>query len=177
MKNILFVLFFCVSVFAQDNSYIPPSTSVTDRQFNFHFIDANVWRSSQPSPQSIKLLKEKYGLKSILNLRGSEEADSWEKSLADSLGINYIHFPMDARIPQSEDTLKTILKIVNSSENHPILVHCLGGKDRTGIVIALYKLEKYNTPKDELITEMLMYGQDAELYKDIIEALKNYNKQ
>lgn len=172
---LLFVLF--TNIVIAKAQYIPPATSVVDRQFNFHVVDKNVWRCSQPSPEAIIELKSNYGLKTILNLRGINEAEDSEAQLADSLGLNYISFPMDARYPQNQDSLQMVLKIVNDSTNYPILIHCLGGKDRTGLVVALYKLEKYHTPKPDLITEILMYGQDSTSYPLIIKELKEYKEK
>lgn len=173
----IFIFFFYGNLFAQESNYIPPATSVTDRQFNFHIVDKNVWRSSQPNPEAIILLKKTYGLKSILNLRSVEETNDSEKKLADSLKIKYISFPMDARLPQNKDTLKKILDVVKDTGNYPILIHCLGGKDRTGLIVALYKMDKYNTPVEELITEMVMYGHDSVKFGNMIKALEQFKEK
>lgn len=177
MKKILIIFTLLINYSVVNAQYIPPATSVVDRQFNFHVVDKNVWRCSQPSPEAITLLKTNYGLKTILNLRGVNEAEDSEAQLADSLGLNYISFPMDSRYPQNQDSLQMVLKIVNDSTNYPILIHCLGGKDRTGLVVALYKLEKYHTPKADLITEILMYGQDSTSFPLIIKELREYKEK
>lgn len=73
---------------------------------------------------------------SIINLRNSADNQCFE--------INYYHFPMSNKIEKYDTSQKEVRKwlnnIVKVFENDqlefPILIHCLSGKDRTGIVIA-----------------------------------------
>ena len=178
-KTIKLLLIILISAFAgcaeseEESIYIPPETSVVDKQFNFHVVDKGVWRSSQPNPESIGRMKS-HGLKSILNLRGDSSTDEWERRIADSLGIDYFNYPMDATQIQDSVYISKILAVISDSSNQPILVHCLGGKDRTGLMIGLYKKEILKLPLDEIEEEMIMYGHDADNYPEVINALREY---
>jgi undecaprenyl-diphosphatase len=183
MKNFLIVLLgslfllSCTQRVPEDvvDNYIPPPQSVVDKQFNFHIVDENLWRSSQPNKESLIRMKE-HGLKTIINLRGDEETDLWEKSLSDSLGISYFSKKMDSRFPQEMSYLQEILSIIEDTTNQPVLIHCLGGKDRTGLISAMYKFKYYNIPLEDLKKEMIMYGHDNENYPAIFEALDIFSK-
>ena len=160
----------------EENTYIPPETSVSDKQFNFHIVDDGIWRSAQPSLESISVMN-KNGLKTIINLRGSEENHLWESRISDSLGIQYFHYPMDGReIPDTAD-LNSILRIIENQQNQPVMYHCLGGKDRTGIVTAIYRLKNSDADFEEVHQEMLMYGYNEEEFPHLAEFAKYWREE
>ncbi len=156
--------------------YVPPATSVVDKQFNFHIVDGGVWRSSQPNSESITRMK-RHGLKTILNLRGDKKTDNWEGKLADSLGLNYFSRPIDSREKQDLNYLKEILSIVEDTTNQPVLIHCLGGKDRTGLITGMYKLKHTNIPLAQIKKEIIMYGHDSTNFHEIFNGLDTYNEE
>ena len=176
IAGFVFVALSCAAESDIDKSYIPPETSVSDKQFNFHIVDDDIWRSAQPSVESIAVMKM-HGLKTIINLRGSEENHLWESRICDSLGIQYFHVPMDGReVPDTAD-LNNILRIIENQQNQPIMYHCLGGKDRTGIVTAIYRLKNSDVSFEEVHKEMLMYGYNEEEFPQLAEFVKNYRKR
>ncbi len=150
-----------------------PSGSVTAIQKNFHIVSPGFWRSAQPSSRSIHRMK-KYGLKTIVNLRQSKRTDRKERNLARELGLNYYHFPLDARREQDPEILQQILNVVEDPARQPVLVHCAQGKDRTGLLAALYKLRNTDLPVEEIRREMLMYGYDEEEFPKLLEVLKKW---
>lgn len=181
MKKIIAIIFFIYFILGcepreEANTYIPPETSVSDKQFNFHIVDDGIWRSAQPSVESIAIMK-KHGLKTVINLRGSEENHLWESRISDSLGIQYFHLSMDGRdVPDTAD-LNNILRIIENKQNQPVMYHCLGGKDRTGIVTAIYRLKNSDISFEEVHKEMLMYGYNEEEFPQLVEFVKNYRKK
>jgi len=182
MKKIITIIFFiyliigCNSVEEKENTYIPPETSVSDKQFNFHIVDDDVWRSAQPSVESITVMK-KHGLKTIINLRGSEENHLWESRICDSLGIQYYHIPMDGREEPDTADLNKILRVIENQQNQPIMFHCLGGKDRTGIVTAIYRLKNSDVEFEEVHKEMLMYGYNEKEFSHLAEFAKRWREK
>ena len=147
------------------------ASSVVHKQFNFHIVDSGIWRSSKPNKESLLRMRQ-YGLKTIINLRRSRSFHNWEKQYADNLGVNYYNFPMSPRIHQDYNELKDILNIIRDPSNQPVLIHCREGKDRTGLIVALYKLQLTKATFDEVHREMLMYGYDEEKYPKIIETVR-----
>ncbi|GBD90844.1 tyrosine phosphatase family protein [bacterium BMS3Abin04] len=158
---------------SQKQKYIPPATSVVDKQFNFHIVDSALWRSAQPNSESLKRMKH-FGLKTVINLRGDSVTNEWERELADSLNLNYYNFPLDSHKEQNSDEINLILKIINQKKNQPVLTHCLGGKDRTGLITALYELKRGNKTLSEIHKEMLMYGYDEDKFPKIYEFVKKW---
>jgi protein tyrosine/serine phosphatase len=179
MKTILFILMSITFIQCSNNEkseYIPPETSVVDKQFNFHIVDEGVWRSSQPNAESIARMKM-HGLKTVVNLRGDSANHVWERRIVDSLGLTYVNFPMDGKAKQDTGYLRQVLSFVQDEANQPLLMHCLGGKDRTGIISALYKKEKYNQSFESLKREMIMFGHDAEEMPELLKVIENWNDE
>lgn len=147
---------------------VPPEKSVVHRQFNFHVTAPGVWRCAQPGRESLQVMKT-HGLKSIVNLR--HDPVPWEKALAEKLEVRYFSFPMSALEEQDPGYLEKILGVIENPENQPVLVHCHAGKDRTGLVSALYRL-RHGAKLEDAIREMRMYGYDEKNYPLLMKALK-----
>lgn len=108
---------------------------------NFHaVIPGELYRSAQPSPSQLELYAKKYGVRTVVNLRGARENDAWydlEITAAKRLGLNHIDFGMSASkrlTPAEADQLIALLK----DAPKPILIHCKSGADRTGLVSVIY---------------------------------------
>ncbi|MDX1485985.1 MAG: dual specificity protein phosphatase family protein [Alphaproteobacteria bacterium] len=108
---------------------------------NFHeVVPGELYRSAQPTAQQIARYKAHYGIKTVVNLRGRNLDHEWyrqELAASRALGITHIDFRMSARKLLSEPRAAELLSILRSARK-PILVHCRGGADRSGLVSALY---------------------------------------
>ncbi len=148
-----------------------PATSVSHKQFNFHLITPTVWRSAQPNQESLDRLRT-FGLKTIINLERSHEEAAWEKNYADNHGITYLNFPMSSREEQDLSQLGMILDIMRDPSRQPVLIHCMAGKDRTGLVTALYRVEAEHWHPEQALNEMMMYGYDRNEYPELLKTLR-----
>lgn len=108
---------------------------------NFHVVvPGALYRSAQPDAAEIENYKTRYGLKTIINLRGANPGQRWyrdELAASGRAGITHIDFGMSARKLQPREKIKRLIAILASAPK-PILVHCQSGADRTGLVSALY---------------------------------------
>jgi protein tyrosine phosphatase (PTP) superfamily phosphohydrolase (DUF442 family) len=119
---------------------------------NLYRISGELYRSEQPSPQGMQNLKN-LGLKTIINLR-------WLHSDRDEIGdagLTYEHIYMKAWHPEEDDVVR-FLKIVTDPKHTPVLVHCKHGADRTGTMIAVYRIAVQGWSKAEAIREMTEGG-------------------
>lgn len=151
-----------------------PSTAIVHKQFNFHVIAPGVWRSSATNKRALKRM-QKYGLKTVVNLKRNRMYHKREKRVADKLGIDYHHFPMNPKEAPSEDSIRSILEIISNPDNQPVLIHCQSGKDRTGLIAAIYKLEYTDSSLESIYREMLMYGYNEKKYPRIIQAIRAWS--
>lgn len=108
---------------------------------NFHTVVADqFYRSSQLSPAALEGYVQRYGVKTIVNLRGAAPGKKWyddERRVADSLGLTMIDFGMSATKPLTAQRAAELVSALKTAQK-PILVHCLDGADRTGLVSVIY---------------------------------------
>jgi protein tyrosine/serine phosphatase len=108
---------------------------------NFHpVIAATLYRSAQPSAAEIRRYHAVYGIRTIVNLRGEHDRASWyeaEATEAKRLGITLVNFEMSAGQQLTQDRAAKLVAILKHAEK-PILIHCKGGADRSGLASALY---------------------------------------
>ena len=153
---LLLLLLWVISQLKWKNSYAgkrPKSwaKAIESEQLkNFYSISDNVYRSKQPSAEAMVEL-EKRGFKGILNLRHYKKDDY----KASGTKLNLQHIPINTWT-LSKRELMAAVKILKEAEK-PILVHCLHGSDRTGAVIAAYRILEMGWSKKEAIME-LKYG-------------------
>lgn len=119
---------------------------------NLYRISAELYRSDQPSPQGMENLKA-LGIKTIINLRSfHSDRDEMRQT-----GLDYEHIYMKPWHPEEEEAVR-FLKIVTDPKRTPVLVHCQRGADRTGTMIAVYRIAVQGWSKAEAIREMTQGG-------------------
>ena len=106
---------------------------------NFHLVNPQLYRGGQPLDGGLRRLKD-LGVKTVVNLRGEDGHTRAESEEARSLGLRYysIALPGFSR-PEDEETGR-VLGIINDPENQPVFIHCRRGKDRTGTIVACYRI-------------------------------------
>ena len=160
---------------SQQKPLLAPATSVVDKQYNFHLVTPGLWRSAQPGRASLQRMKS-YGLKTIVNMRTEPYIDQWESKLAKKLNIRYYPFPIDLRQPPNPAVIRQILSVICDPANQPVLIHCAGGKDRTGMMTAIYRLEVEHMKFEDVRKEMLMCGYDEKRYPYLIETVRAWSQ-
>jgi protein tyrosine phosphatase (PTP) superfamily phosphohydrolase (DUF442 family) len=119
---------------------------------NLYRVSETLYRGDQPSPRGMENLK-KLGVKTILNLRSFHS----DRDEIGATGLAYEHIYMKPWHPEEKDMVR-FLKIVNDPKRAPVLVHCQHGADRTGTVIAVYRITVQGWSKAEAIREMTQGG-------------------
>jgi uncharacterized protein (TIGR01244 family) len=106
---------------------------------NFYQVDQNVYRGAQPTADGFKYLA-KIGVKTVIDLRAADERSESEESIVTAAGMKYVSVPMTGLTAPTEAQISGILGILESG-NGPVFVHCKRGADRTGVVIASYRID------------------------------------
>jgi len=110
-------------------------------QGNFHVVsDGRVYRSRQLDSGELGQHVHRYGIKSVLNLRGKNLGAEWyqdEIRAAEVLGLRHYDYGISANRDLTDQDIQRILDILREAPK-PILNHCMSGADRTSLVAALY---------------------------------------
>jgi len=134
----------------------------TDTIPNFHQVNPWLYRGGRPRQEGFTQLKQ-IGIKTIINLeRELFEKEPGEvkkeRNWATEANIQFYHIPMHPICaPKKEDVERATTLIIDPA-NQPVFVHCDRGSDRTGIVIAAYRMGYEDRTFQQAYEEMVRYG-------------------
>jgi len=122
---------------------------------NFGQISSTYYRGAQPEGRDYADLAA-IGVKTIINLT-SDDGQASEESQVARAGMKYVHIPMTTRAVPTTAQLAEFLQIVNDPAEQPVYVHCVGGKHRTGVMTAIYRMSNEGWSADKAFAEMKDY--------------------
>jgi tyrosine-protein phosphatase SIW14 len=108
---------------------------------NFQELNSHVMRGAQPTEEGFAVLAKR-GVKTIVDLRRPDEHSvEAERRVVESLGMRYVNVPMHGVVPPTDTQISKVLGFLNDRSAGPVFVHCKRGADRTGGVIACYRMQ------------------------------------
>ena len=124
---------------------------------NFSKVSERLYRGGQPKTGGVKKLAE-MGIKTIINLRGTDEMTRAEEAEAKAAGLVYFNIPMPGLSRPTHEQISRVLEILGNQESGPVFVHCKRGSDRTGTVVAVYRISRDGWTADKALTEAKRFG-------------------
>ncbi|MCJ8517914.1 protein tyrosine/serine phosphatase [Pseudorhizobium tarimense] len=128
---------------------------------NFHEVIAGeLYRSAQPTAAALERYIQSYGIKTVVNLRGESSRDWYrdEKSVTARLGVNHLDFKMSAGRELTPEESFQLISLLRDAPK-PILIHCQGGSDRTGLASVMYLQQIANVDEETAEWQLsLLYG-------------------
>ena len=94
----------------------------------------------------------------ILDLREPGEGTSFEKRSVEALGIKYVNVPLRPFSAPSQEQIDGVLSLLAHHDSERIFLHCRRGKDRTGTVIACYRMQHDGWDKRAALAEAAKHG-------------------
>lgn len=122
---------------------------------NFGRVNANYYRGAQPQGNDYADLAA-LGVKTLINLT-SDDAEANEQAMAEHAGLRYVQIPMTTHEPPTSRQLAEFMAIVNDPASQPVFVHCVGGRHRTGVMTAAYRMTQDGWTADQAFKEMKQY--------------------
>lgn len=138
---------------------------------NFGQMDDKMYRGAQPLPDDYQALKD-LGITTVIDLR--KDKTDYEQAKVEALGMRYVNIPMTGWTTK-DSSVDDFMKIMNDPASGKVFVHCAAGKHRTGLVGAIYRLEKYGWDYDTAYQEMKNYEYFSGLFHRKIKGyVKDY---
>lgn len=122
---------------------------------NFGHISDTYYRGAQPEGDDYAALAA-LGVKTVINLT-SDDALAEEPDMVADAGMKYVAIPMTTRVPPTPEQLSRFLSVVNDAANQPVYVHCVGGKHRTGVMTAVYRMTQDAWTPEQAFGEMKQF--------------------
>lgn len=144
---------------------------------NFGQMNERFFRGAQPGEGDYKALAA-LGIKTIIDLRN--DPTSYEKSDAEAAGMRYVNIPMSDSSRPRDEQIAQFLKLVDDPATGSFFVHCVGGRHRTGVMGAVYRMTHDGWGFDQAYKEMKNYdfytrfGHGA--LKDYVQDYSNQSK-
>lgn len=106
---------------------------------NFAKINDNFFRGGEPTAEGLRKLSE-MGVRTIINFRDTQAFVEKERRVAEKLGFRFINMRLSNWFQARDAEIHEIIDIIRDPANHPVFVHCKRGADRTGTVVAIYRM-------------------------------------
>lgn len=131
-------------------------------------VKSGVYRGSKPDEEGIEALRA-LGVRTVINLRGSEHS---EGELVESAGMRYVWIPMKKTKAPTSDQVEQFFDVIRDKSAYPIYVHCMKGVDRTGTMMALYRIREQGWSNADALAEMVHFGDHG--FKDMHAFIEGY---
>jgi len=126
--------------------------------FAWHYFINHNWRtveegavygSRQMAGPALERTFDKYGIRTVVNLRSANPGRDWyDEQLAtcEANGVRMVDISWSSGRLPSPDSVIALLDLYDEGEG-PFLLHCAGGTHRTGVAAAIYLLHHGATPE------------------------------
>ena len=135
---------------------------------NFGQVNDGYYRGAQPKGDDYKALAG-IGIRTVIDL-SDEQAN--EAASVQAAGMRFVRIALTTRAAPAEAAVTQFLALVADPANQPVYVHCQGGRHRTGIMTAVYRMSHDHWTPDQAFAEMVQY----EFKKGLVshDALKRF---
>jgi protein tyrosine/serine phosphatase len=142
---------------------------------NLGRVDARLLRGGQPNAEGFRALAA-HGVTLVVDLRNGDERGESERELVTSLGMNYVAIPMSGwRTPQPEQ-VERFLELLQDDDGGAVFVHCRRGAERTGVMVAAYRMTAQGWSPEEVRVEMDAYRFRAWLHPHLVRWVREFER-
>jgi tyrosine-protein phosphatase SIW14 len=122
---------------------------------NFGQVSPAYYRGAQPQGRDYADLAA-LGVRTVIDLQA--DGDNFdEPQRVEATGMKFYRIPMTTHVAPTPQQLALFRQIVNDPANQPVYVHCAGGRHRTGVMTAVYRMERDGWTADQAFNEMKRY--------------------
>ena len=116
-------------------------------------VTGTLFRGAQPTGNAFADL-HKLGMDIVVDFRGEDGEVSAEKKSVESLGMKFVSLPWNGGSIPTRDEILTFFTLLRDNPDQKVFIHCEYGADRTGVMIALYRIAVDHWTPEQAISEM-----------------------
>lgn len=131
-----------------------------------------LYRSNHPLPWQLRQAARRFGLRTVINLRGRRDAcgsDRLGRAAAAELGLAHVDAPFESRGAPHRDRILRLAEIYRTMQE-PALIHCKSGADRTGLAAGIWLLLQGHPPEAAQAQLSLRWGHVRQGRTGILDA-------
>lgn len=152
-SSIVFLVFATLAV----SAFTSPQAIAKIKRFQ-EVDPGKIFRGSQPEDeQDFKALKE-LKIRTLISLRTSRDIIDWERAMADRFEIQLISQPTSPLLIPTASQINEIQVLLKDPQRQPLFIHCKHGKDRTGLMVGVYRVETQGWTPTAAYEEMKAIG-------------------
>ena len=112
----------------------------------FEVAPGKLYRSGQLSQKDLQKVKDTHGIKTIVCLRASTDEgkrnywSAMEQNWSQQAGVRFVNLPCNDKNPPTDEQIDQFLELMSKDANLPVLLHCKLGRQRTGLMAAIYRM-------------------------------------
>jgi tyrosine-protein phosphatase SIW14 len=131
-----------------------------------------LFRGGQPSTQGLAELK-KLGVTTIVDLRGNRGEVNWERRQSEMLRMHFVNISVRGWSTPTDAQVAQFLKLFED-KYQKVFVHCRYGEDRTGVMVAAYRIAEQKWTADQALREMNSFGFHYHWYRGMRAYVRSF---
>jgi protein tyrosine phosphatase (PTP) superfamily phosphohydrolase (DUF442 family) len=139
---------------------------------NFGEVTEHLYRGGQPTSAGLEKLKE-LGIEIIVNFRDEPQKIESERQRVQRLGMRYVSIPWRGKDDPNDSQVAAFLHLLRENAGEKVFVHCRRGSERTGVMVAAFRISEQGWTSAQALQEMEAFGFRGFWFRH----LKKYVKQ
>jgi protein tyrosine/serine phosphatase len=124
---------------------------------NFGVVSDQLYRGAQPDERGFAELARR-GISVVVNFRNERSTIERERALVESMGMEYVSIPWRGQDDPHPDQVARFLRLLADNPQRKVFVHCRRGAERTGVMVACYRMNRERWTADRALAEMEAFG-------------------
>jgi protein tyrosine/serine phosphatase len=154
----------------------PAEKLTLDGVENFARIDGFLYRGAQPKPFAFDELKNA-GIGVVVDFRDEKDEINDEQRRVEAAGMRFISLPWKGTGEPTHAEVLSFLNLMHDTRGKKVFVHCRRGADRTGVMVALYRMTFDHWSADQAVAEMKEFHYASFLLSHLAGFVRAYPTQ
>ncbi len=153
----------------------PPKLSL-DGVPNHGLVTPVLYRGGQPEQRAYAELKN-LGIETVVNFRHEAGVIEKERKAVEALGMRFVSIPWSPWHDPTAEQVAEFLELLRAHPKQKVFAHCHYGSDRTGVMVAAYRIAADHWTPEKALEEMNAYHYHHFFYPHLKSYVEGFPKQ